>query len=388
MKNFDRPYYGQQDFTLHESGVLALSDTYTRRFKGRSFVSSGRVVAGDRKKPNAWHYRVYNYNAANGVVVYINGRFTTVRQGCVAGHIVEDSPLMLPVTVPSHVYNATLDRFNERVRGTIDLSVDIAQASSTARMFKASDKVVQLARLARASPKAIGSAWLELQYGWKPLLGTIYDVLDKTYKVVSSGPRTVRARYSESVPTGDTVSQTVEEYGQLSGKASRKGKYTCQIGALIKTRMDDSAAAYTSLNPFSIAWELLPYSFVVDWFYDVGGYLRNMETCLLYRNVFVSGYRSDGCFFDATWESQTSPTSSGWHRVHSDLKQRSFDRTVLERYPAPRLPSFKADLGSSQILNAAALLSQFLPDEKTPTNRNRSFRPSSSHKLRIHRSSR
>lgn len=311
-------------------------------------------------KPNPWDYRIYTHNAANGIVVYINGRFTITRQGCVAGTLIENSPLILPLSVPDHVYNAALDRFNERVRGSIDLSIDLFQASSTARMFKASDKVVLLAKLARASPKAIGSAWLELQYGWKPLLGTIYDVLDKTHKVVYSKSRVVGARYSEFVPTGDTVSQTVEEYGQLSGRANRSGKYTCEIGALLKTNMDDSAAAYTSLNPFSIAWELLPYSFVVDWFCSVGSYIRNMETSLLYRNTFVSGYRSDGCFFDATWESHKRPTASGWHYVHSDLRQRCFRRTMLTKYPAPRLPSFKADLGSSRLLNAAALLSQFL----------------------------
>jgi hypothetical protein len=361
MQTFDRQFYnGRQDFVLFNKGVVVQQATYYDRYAGRKAANHSGIVAGDRYTPNNWAYGIYEHEPAQGIVEVISGKFKTVRQGFVAGVFSKNSPLILPTTVPDHLYNAALSRLNEKVRGSIDLSVDIVQAASTARMFKAANKVVQLAQIAQLRPKAIGAAWLELQYGWKPLLGTIYDTVDKIHDVIISDYRRVRGRASESVPTGEKISETVEEYGTLKGLVNRKGKYTCEIGLLIKTSLDDSAAAYSSLNPISIAWELVPFSFVVDWFIDIGGYLRNMETSLLYSNAFVTGYRSDGCWFDATWESHQSPTSFGWHSVSSSLKQRSFIRTKLTQYPVPRLPSFRADLGSTRLLNAAALLSQAL----------------------------
>ena len=57
-----------------------------------------------------------------------------------------------------------------------------------------------------------------------------------------------------------------------------------------KARM---VSTYTSMNPASIKWELVPYSFVVDWFYDIGSYLRGCETSTIYSSVFKAGWTSE-----------------------------------------------------------------------------------------------
>ena len=125
-------------------------------------------------------------------------------------------------------------------------------------------------------------------------------------------------------------------------------------------------ARWTSLNPVSIAWELTPYSFVVDWFYDLGGYLRNLETGLLYNTRFKSGYKSELYL----WESDEIAPMGGTHAVGDNswriqaCKQRTrrvqFYRTKLTSYPLPHLPRLDAKLGSSRLLSAASLLTQKL----------------------------
>lgn len=359
MQNYSRDLKaGRQDYTLTQNGKVIQSAIYSNRFQGKDSVGSSAVVQGDRKRPNNWSYGVHRSTAPSGIVVYRSGPYVTTRSGHVAGTTSYNSPMILPSTVPNHIYNSCLDRFNEKVRGTIDISVDLAQAGSVARMFKAADKVVSLARALKGSPSEIGSLWLELQYGWKPLLSTIYDTVDRLMDHTIATHRTVKARFSDSVPN-QIVTEPIEEVGSsVSGLATRKGRFTCEIGAYLRTDVSD-LAAYTSLNPVSIAWELVPYSFVVDWFIDIGGYIRGLETAYLYRNAFVSGYRSDGVFFDGIWNAFRND-SLYTYAVQSTLRQRSLTRTVLTSYPVPRLPSFKAELGSGRLLNAAALLSQFL----------------------------
>jgi hypothetical protein len=53
--------------------------------------------------------------------------------------------------------------------------------------------------------------------------------------------------------------------GSSVAKAGGKLRVTCTMTAELET--------LGLLNPLSLAWELLPYSFVIDWFLPIGDYL-------------------------------------------------------------------------------------------------------------------
>lgn len=127
---------------------------------------------------------------------------------------------------------------------------------------------------------------------------------------------------------------------------------------------------WSSLNPVSIAWELVPYSFVVDWFYDIGSFLRDTET------AYLNNSRFDGGFNTTIWAFETSerirydifnkglvPYWSNIGRLNADWRWKNliFNRTILSSYPFPRIPQVKTDLSANRMLSAAALLAQFLP---------------------------
>jgi hypothetical protein len=131
---------------------------------------------------------------------------------------------------------------------------------------------------------------------------------------------------------------------------------------------------WTSLNPYSIAWELMPYSFVVDWVYDVGGFLRNLETYFVNDFKFQNGYRSNLAAFQGSFRDLYSFTDhqiypGGTDFFYGSCEGIRFQRSVLNSYPCPQLPRLQANLGSSRLLNGAALLAQFLgrsPKGNTP----------------------
>lgn len=136
--------------------------------------------------------------------------------------------------------------------------------------------------------------------------------------------------------------------------------------AVANSRLN-SIANYTSLNPVSIVWELIPYSFVVDWFTNVGGYLRNLESSLLYGSDFAYGYRSD---LSVQHETQGA---AGGNNAYSEVAAGdyllvTFRRSILNASPTPRFPSFNPKLGTTRLLSAASLLGQQLHSLKHVKN--------------------
>jgi len=123
-------------------------------------------------------------------------------------------------------------------------------------------------------------------------------------------------------------------------------------------------ARWGSLNPMSIGWEILPYSFVVDWFLNVGQFLRNAETALLYGSAVSDGYISTlrvakvegfGGEIITSGSNYVQKTSGSWW-----ARRLSFTRSRLTTFPVPGKISLNTNLSSGKLMNAAGLLSQFL----------------------------
>jgi hypothetical protein len=122
----------------------------------------------------------------------------------------------------------------------------------------------------------------------------------------------------------------------------------------------------TPLNPASLLWELLPCSFVADWFVDIGGYLQNLESAMGAGVEFIRGYEVQMYVVNANTtlavsRRQTSPGSSiVTADVQGSLKDVRRRRLVLTDSPVPRFPSLKPELGWKRLISGAALITQIL----------------------------
>jgi hypothetical protein len=309
---------------------------------------------------------------------YISGTSTTMSNDGVVSTLTEDSgdtgqgTMIYPADDTFQAYNEALSRLNEQVRSTLDLSVDIASAG---QVRKAVNQIFDIVHYVRKfpshalrtmykdylnHPKRIGSAWLEFQYGWRPLAQSAYDTLNNmlggrvNMTHVRARAQVNRSQTRKSVYMGATTTD----------KTDYSTRVELKILLDLKTNALNEISNYSSLNPASLAWELTPFSFVVDWVFDVGGYIRNLETAVLNENRFLGGYTtivSRVSNHRTTIGGQSSgPNQFTAFNLSGNATKTDKTRTIMTSYPFPRLPRFKMDLGSGRLLNAAALLSQFL----------------------------
>lgn len=340
-------------------------------------LSNVSSVGGDFKKPNPqsfthtirekWHGSYIDETISNGKVTHI---YSETGQG-LADYVAGVTWQGLSPTV----YNKALNRLYDKLRGDIDVSIDLAESHKTKSMMRdtvkaMSNLAVTFRKMKRSNPRDWGNLWLEYTYGWKPLVSTIYGAGSKLMGPTPQGMGFLRVTASawEQVIRG-TFTRTggwpdVPEVTYATQVCRCRFQVHYQLPSSVLTTL----AGYTSLNPISIAWELTPYSFVVDWFVNFGGYLRDFENALLYRTAFLDGYYTEGSLGEAIGQLKgvdVNPHfSANYHRA--TLDQSAYERVtrknraILTSSPFPRPPKFDPHLGASRLISGAALLGQML----------------------------
>jgi len=279
-----------------------------------------------------------------------------------------------PSISASNVYNKALSRLHDQVRGKVDLSIDLAEAHKSASMVKKALKGIALAahtfgKMRRSNPRDWGNLWLEFTYGWKPLASSIYGTIEEWNRPKHPFYTVVATASERDFTSGSTVFISPGVRRVYFSSLTRRCRIVSRY-AIAQTELD-RLSGYTSLNPVSIAWELMPYSFVVDWFLDVGGYVRNLESALLLCNSWIDGYVTEGSLLQQTVQvvgSNTMPfgplTQTDYYNITATKRTTTKSRNVLTSAPFPRIPAVEAHLGSSRLISAASLLGQLLPGRK------------------------
>lgn len=124
-------------------------------------------------------------------------------------------------------------------------------------------------RYSKLKARDIAGRWLELQYGWRPLVSDSYEAM-LAFHEISRGPRKKIFKAGISKPMSHEHSGSPSHYSAICrGALSRQIQYEMYEEMSIERQLG-------VLNPLSVAWELVPYSFVVDWFLPFGSYLDNL----------------------------------------------------------------------------------------------------------------
>lgn len=264
-----------------------------------------------------------------------------------------------------------LNRLNEL---KTQMGADLAQARQTVDMFAANVQRAARVLLAlkrgvanqipeilgvgprtfhRDRGRSIANYWLEYQYGWKPLAQSVHDtqelvhqVLDKGYKVTATAKS--EFEYSTEFPYRDE--QWIEE---------SRGKVRTVLKATLDSPTLQKLNAFGLANPASIAWEVVPWSFAIDWFVPVG---NTLEACTA----------AMGFSFDRGWQTVkqdymlSSSHNTGWMDWWSTCtdggyyqeKGHDFWRVPYYGFPRPQFYADTTPYSTPRALNALALVRQ------------------------------
>ncbi len=234
----------------------------------------------------------------------------------------------------------TLELLGKPVKSLVDLLKDFKRDKDLKRWAWTSYyDVRQMAREGKL-PQFVANRYLEYVYGWKPLVNDIYTLVEKAKKI-SEDPLILNARGSST--------RQYDIRPQVFGASSPNSTTEILSGVdLITTRCSIWAkvlpehAGLRSLNqlglvnPFSLAWELLPWSFVVDWVVPIGPVFEALTAPAGLQ--FLDGSISSRQRVSASY---SQVMTGGVTNVTSDspamgvLTKDSYTRTVLGSWPAP-----------------------------------------------------
>jgi len=288
------------------------------------------------------------------------------------------------VDLVGRAYAQAYDRFHKRAFDQAQLALTIAERGKSMQMIV--KRATQVARAARAlkslhfgdfarelgitslkskigdkyfdpryfrksATKSLSDTWLEYTFGWKPLIqdiGAAVDVLQQDFKgryVSGKGRETFH--YSEANSgyrhTSDTlISVRIRGFPKVTNPNLLLAK---QLG-------------FT--NPAFVAWDAIPFSFVIDWFLPVGKFLASWDNEFGYTVL----RRSRGIRVDLSGMSWHTGDSMGLS--DRPVSYRRFSREIPTSFPRPdftsriRVPELNPWLAVTSVSLAVQQLSSLL----------------------------
>lgn len=292
-------------------------------------------------------------------------------------------------------------RLNSKVRDMdVNLAVSLAEASQASNML--ADIAVRLARalfqvrrfqfqaaartLGIGVPKQVSRRnswsknWLAYRYGWTPLYYDAVGIMVALHKMCNRPIVKAVNGYCKITPSVRTVSYPAAAYTHADSRrafassgvqwvvsTTGQERFVARAGVIIRYT-NENLASLESLgltNAYELAFELLPGSFIADWFVNIGDKIADMTSYT--GKMFLTGYKT-WYFSSRLTKTASTPTlappkppltvdkimtgSTGASRISA---RYWIKREVLNYPPVVEL-QFRNGLNPTRLLDSIALL--------------------------------
>lgn len=291
IQNVDQPVKSSRIFTVKYVGSNSrMRDNNNKGFRQR--VASGEIVLSD------WFLERETRQVTNGLITLNDPSGYWDR---LEGDLIQfaELPVSAPIGIdlgnaPDIVLAKAYAKINSSSFCTAENLKDL---NSSLRMLRrplsgAVDLLMKMSkskqrRLAKSSmsvAKATSDTWLEYRYGWRPLMMDIDKTIDIVHgKRASLDKRLVaRSGYQTETSSHGILGPASKPYGEESvdGSYTSTEVKSCNAGVIYSiSAMNKASELETNLGlrPRDLLpslWETIPYSFVADWFVNVGDWLQ------------------------------------------------------------------------------------------------------------------
>lgn len=202
------------------------------------------------------------------------------------------------------------------------------------------------------------NAWLEMTYGWKPLLGEIDNAMKDLASRYETEPSDFRIRGS-GTSSGSAPNAVYLPGWKANGHTKIRSGIICDVRVTSDIQRDIQGIGIT--NPLEIAWEVLPFSFVVDWFIPMQSWISSFN--VLDGIEFIRGSRQT--LIRRNWTAEvTYDEDAGFCNEPIPMKINHngyhFERKVLHGFPSNLeifyVTGIQDALGINRSTSAIALL--------------------------------
>lgn len=260
----------------------------------------------------------------------------------------------LPSSKPGYVTVATeVLKATNPSRPSVNLPVSIAELKDLPSMLRGRGVSILKdwkRRLKSSSAKDKARLHLEFQFGWAPIIDDLRKLIEfqksvdkrikELEKLKEKGLRRKIVVYSDCADRVGGVKTLESNAFGLSGYL--KTITSCEIsgfvvwkpsGSFPKTnddirRLAERAILGASINP-SVAWNLVPWSWLIDWFSNVGDWLDSHSSIVPCTHSTVQVMESNVSEFNWVITSQSSYAKTG--------EPFSLTKTSLRRQPTSAL---------------------------------------------------
>lgn len=215
-------------------------------------------------------------------------------------------------------------------------------------------------RRPQKAPKVAASSWLELQYGWFPLL---QDIEEGAHFLAHHFSAPLQHRTSCVYYAGGVK----PDQGLKTAIINSTHSYFCARGAPVSSSRK-LTAFYTEINPVelsglgdvaSIAWETLPYSFLFDWVIPVGSYLDSRGLNQQLKATYVITARIEQNVYGPILPRNGSTIDPQYDQDDGFQREVQFSRSAILAdlpMPLPEVKPLNKILSWQHAANAVALL--------------------------------
>lgn len=230
--------------------------------------------------------------------------------------------------------------------------------------------------------RTASGSYLAWKFGVSPILSdvmAIHRFLPKLGDAVKEHMEQKPKRFSSvgklSTSFNDARSNVTSQNGYTTAEVLYQGRvqvepsvrYVLVVQPSRKLESDffkklDFCMSRFATSPASLAWEKVPFSFVLDWFVDLRGLCRTIDQMLGFEPFIVKGFTRSMSYQLATDMHLTRRSPCNGSVIHNDwagtVEFSHYERSLAST--AATMPTWKPRFGKNQAAISAALIAQAL----------------------------
>lgn len=208
--------------------------------------------------------------------------------------------------------------------------------------------------------KRVSNRWLELQYGWKPLLSDVHGAVEALQARDNSSLQRYVVTFKGAHSQGDSLMFDESIYGvtRLQIHQDHRQSVRLRFDMIPDNTFYQTLGSLGVTNPATLLWESLPWSFAIDWFLPIGSFINQFDAGMGWK--FKAGVKSEYGFSSVYWlpfnRKERYYVHLKAYPYAGHMWSKRIRRSVYSSLPSVTAPRFKNPFSGLHVANALALL--------------------------------